>query len=170
MSVYSLNVPVPSAVARRAGEIARSLKGARPRERGTRTLLVKRLHSGDDDGYHAVEARIREALAGTAPFGVRVDRVDLFERVSTGTAPVVYLAVESPALFALHDRLCDTVDPVSGLEGPEYTPHVTVARGGSIEAARRVVGDIEPIEWTVEELAFYDAEREAEVGRVALPA
>jgi len=83
---------------------------------------------------------------------------------------VSYLAVTSPGLEALHQRLCEDFEPVADLEGEVYTPHVTIARGGSIQTARAVAGDIEPIEWTVDELAFFDAEREAFVSRVSLPA
>jgi 2'-5' RNA ligase len=84
---------------------------------------------------------------------------------------VVYLAVESPGLRSLHERLCDEFDVVDGVEGDDYTPHVTVARGGERAAAERLVGrEIDPVEWTVEELVFHDAERGQSVSRVALPA
>jgi 2'-5' RNA ligase len=168
--VYSLNVPLPGPVAARAGEIARDLPDAEPRDRGARTLVVKRLGTGDAERYHAIEARVREALAGTAPFAARVDRVDVFETVPVGTAPVVYLAVESPGLVALHDRLCDVFERVDDIEGEGYVPHVTVARGGSLETARAVAGSIDPIEWAVDELALFDAERGQFVSRVSLPA
>lgn len=167
--MYSLNVPLPGAVAQKAGEIARGLPDAEPRERGARTLVVKRLGTGDAQQYHAIEARAREALAGTAPFAARVDRVDVFETVPTGTAPVVFLAVESPGLVELHERLCEAFEPVDAIEGDAYTPHVTVARGGSLEAAREVAGPIEPIEWAVDTLAFFDAERGEFASRVSLP-
>lgn len=168
--MYSLNVPLPGAVAATAGDLARELPAATPRERGSRTLVAKRLGQGDAADYHAIEARAREALAGTAPFAARVHRVDVFEDVPTGTAPVVYLAVESQGLFELHRDICGAFEPVAGIEGEDYTPHVTVARGGSLETARRVAGPIDPIEWTVDELAFYDAEHREWVSRVALPA
>jgi 2'-5' RNA ligase len=168
--VYSLNVPVPGEVAQLAGEMARELAGADARERGSRTLVVKRLGKGDAQQYHAIEARAREALAGTAPFAARVDRVEVFESVPVGTAPVVYLAVEAPELHALHRRLCEIFEPVADVEGEAYTPHVTVARGGSIDDASGVVGAVEPITWTVERLAFFDAERGEFASQVSLPA
>jgi hypothetical protein len=47
---------------------------------------------------------------------------------------------------------------------------VTVARGGSPAAAERVLGPVDPIEWTVTELQFWDATRNLVAGRVSLPA
>lgn len=169
--MYSLNASFPSAVPALAGRLARDLPRAQARERGGHTLVCKRLGSGDHAAYARIEAKARDALRGTAPFEVRVAGLDWFETAVTGPAPVVYLAVESPELRALHERLCAAFDPVEGMEGDEYEPHVTVARGGDPAAARRLVGrDIDPIEWTVEELVFYDAERGQPVSRVALPA
>jgi len=107
---------------------------------------------------------------GTAPFEARITGVEMFEAVPTGTAPVVYLAVEGRGLRALHDRLCDTFEPVPDIEGEDYRPHVTIARGGRVERARAVVEtDVEPIDWVVDELVFWDARNEQPVSRVSLP-
>lgn len=169
--MYSLNVPVPGEVARLAADLARELPAAQARARGEHTLVVKRLGTGDAGSYHAVEARAREVLRGQPAFAARVVGVDLFEEATTGSSPVVYLAVESPGLLALHERLCEAFDPVPDIEGEDYTPHVTVARGGSLEGARRLSErEIDPVEWTVDALAFLDAERGHEAGRVSLPA
>ncbi|MFB6087066.1 MAG: 2'-5' RNA ligase family protein [Haloarculaceae archaeon] len=166
--MYSLNPPVPGDVARLATEVGRQLPSARRRQRGEHTLVCKRLVG--DATYHELEARARDAVAGFPPFEARVARIDCFEDPPTGTAPVVYLAVESPGLEALHRRLCDAFDPVEGFEGEGYVPHVTVARGGSLERARDMTGDIDPVEWTVSELVFWDAERDQSVSRISLPA
>jgi len=169
--VYSLNVSLPSSVTQLAGRLARELPRARARPRGEHTLVVKRLGGGDHAAYARLEARARDALGGTAPFGIRVTGVEQFETAVTGPSPVVYLAVESPAVVALHERLCEAFDAVEGMEGEAYVPHVTVARGGDPEAARRLVDrEIDPIEWTVEELSFFDADRGQSVSRVSLPA
>jgi len=170
--VYSLNVSLPSSVTSLAGQLGRELPRARARPRGEHTLVVKRLGSGDHAAYARIEARARDAIRGTAPFEVRLTGVEQFEVAATGPSPVVYLAIESPELRALHDRLCEAFDAVEGMEGPdEYVPHVTIARGGDPAAAKRLVKrDIDPIEWVVEELVFFDAERGQSVSRVSLPA
>jgi len=166
--VYSLNAPVPSAVGRLATSLGSRLADARVRPRGEHTLVCKRLGDGD---YHDIEARARDALRGAPAVEARVASVGVFGRPATGPAPVVYLAVESPGLVDVHRRLCDAFDPVDGLEGDDYVPHVTVARGGSHELAGRLLdADFDPIEWTVSELRFYDAERGESVSRVSLPA
>ena len=169
--MYSLNVPVPSQVARRAGDLARQLPQARPRPRGEHTLVAKRLGTGDAPDYHRIEARGREVLSGTPAFEARVTGIEQFADAVTGPSPVVYFAVESPGLVRLHDRLCEAFDPVDGIEGDGYVPHVTIARGGSPERAREMCERaFDPIEWTVTALEFRDAERGQPVSTVSLPA
>jgi 2'-5' RNA ligase len=166
--VFSLNVPVPGEVARLASDLARELPGATPRPRGEHSMVAKRLTT-DDRPASVVEARAREVLAGRQPVAVRVAGVDWFETPTSGPGPVVYLTVESPGLRDLHEHLCSAFDPVPDVEGADYTPHVTIARGGDREAAARLLDrEVGPIEWVVDELAFYDAERAVESGRVAL--
>lgn len=169
--MYSLNVPVPTRVAARARDVAQELPNARRRNRGEHTLGVKRLASDPDAAYNQIEARTREMLLGQPAFEARIDRVDVFEDAPLGTSPVVYFAVESPGLIDLHQTLTETFEPVdTQIEGEGYTPHVTIARGGSPEMAERVTGDIEPIEWTVSELIFWDATHKQPVSSVSLPA
>lgn len=169
--VYSLNVPVPGRVAARASSIARDLPEARARCRGEHTLCVKRLDDiGTDRTYSRLEARAREALAGQPAFEVAVTGVAYFEEAVTGSTPVVYLVVESPELRRLHERMARVFQPVESIEGEEYTPHVTVARGGSLDAARRVTDRwVEPIKWSVTELSFWDAACHRTVSTVSLP-
>jgi 2'-5' RNA ligase len=170
--VYSLNVPVPPEVARLASDLARELPGARARNRGEHTLVCKRLDPGTGpDAVHRLDARLREALAGTPPFAARVSGVGQFREAVTGPSPVVYLAVESPGLRETHERLCEPFDPVEGLEGDDYTPHVTVARGGSPGRADAVCErEVDPVEWTVADLQLYDPERHQPVRTLSLPA
>lgn len=187
----SVNVPIPGRVAALAADVAADLTAAdaglgeraggvdpggaitgasgspKLRVRDDRTLVAKRLPAGD---AHRIEARARAALAGTPAFEARIDRVDWFETAAAGPSPVVYLAVDSPGLARLHERLCGAFDPVDGIEGGAYTPHVTVARGGDPAAARRVLGPVDPVEWTVTELWLWDADRGLAAGRVSLPA
>jgi 2'-5' RNA ligase len=169
--VYSLNVPLPAAVPALARDIAHELPGSRARQRGEHTLGVKRLSHGTDRPYSRLEARAREALAGQSAFTVSVTGVDYFPDAVIGSTPVVYLVVESPELVALHRRLAEVFEPVEGIEGEGYTPHVTVARGGDVSQVRRVVDrEIDPIEWTVSELWFWDARQSKSVSTVSLPA
>lgn len=169
--MYSLNVQVPAPVARLASALARELPGARARTRDEHSLLVKRL--GGRDGFEAdrLPSRVRDAIAGTPPFEVATTGVAVFEEPETGTGPVVYLAVESPELVALHRRLCEEFEPVAHLEGEAYVPHVTIARGGEIEAARQLAErEVGPVSFEVTELVIWDAERSLPTTRFPLPA
>ncbi len=167
--MYSLNVSVPPGVAQLAGSLARDLPAARSRVRGEHTLVCKRLGTGDDQSVDMLLARARAAVTDTPPFDVNVTGVGYFESPTTGTGPVVYLAVESPALEALHHRLCEVFDPVPHLEGDAYVPHVTIARGGTLEAARRLTDrDVDPVSFTVTSLVVWDAERALETTRLTL--
>lgn len=169
--MYSLNVPVPGEVSRLASELARELPAARARRREEHTLVAKRLGEGDGAAFRRLAALAREALTGTPAFEARVAGVDYFAEAASGPSPVVYLAVESPGLVSLHQDLARAFDPVEGLEGEAYVPHVTVARGGSVDAARRLAArDVDPIEWAVTELVFWDAGRGERAGTVSLPA
>jgi len=160
--VYSLNVPVPREVARLASGLAAGCRTADARER--HTLVCKRLGEGD---AATLARRAREALAGAPAVAARVDRVETFDDPVAGRGPVAYLAVESPGLRALHERLCGTFDPEPELEGDEYVPHVTVARGGD---AADLVGPVDPVEWEITRLEVWDARHEEPVERISLPA
>ncbi|MFC6731287.1 MULTISPECIES: 2'-5' RNA ligase family protein [unclassified Haladaptatus] len=158
--MYSLNVPVPGEVSRLAADLFPQLVGFdRVRER--HTLLVKRL--GDED-FYTLESRLRQALAGAPAFEARVTGIDSFEQPPRGPGPVVYLAIESPGLVELHKRLAATFEPVAGLEGDDYTPHITLGRGGSLDV------DIDPITWTVSQLELFDAKHREVASRIRLPA
>lgn len=168
--MYSLNVPVPSRVAVLAGEVARDLPAAHARCRGEHTLCAKRLDgNGTSPTYNRLDARAREALADQPPFEVSITGISYFPEAIKGSAPVVYLAVESPGLRRLHERLTDVFPPVEEIEGDSYTPHVTVARGGSMAAAERVADrQLDPVSWTVSELSLWDAARRQSMSTVSL--
>jgi len=169
--VYSLNVPLPSAVTALADRLARDVPTAQARPRGQHTLVAKRLGEGDHAAYSRMESTARETLRGQPAFESRITGVEQFETAATGPSPVVYLAVESPGLVAVHERLCERFEPVDGVEGDDYVPHVTVARGGDAAAARRLTERaIDPVEWTVDSLVFYDARRDQSASTVSLPA
>lgn len=159
--MYSLNAPVPSSVARLASGLAADCVDATARER--HTLVVKRL--GDTDPGRLADS-VRDVLAGIEPFPARATGVELFREPPSGTAPVAYLRVDSPGLERLHERLCERVDPVDGIEGDGYVPHVTIARGGD---ADRLEGRAADVEWTVDRLDVWDGDDGEPVEGIALP-
>ncbi|EMA40219.1 2'-5' RNA ligase family protein [Halococcus hamelinensis] len=165
--MYSLNAPVPGEVKRLAAELQpRLMAFERIRER--HSLLVKRFESED---HRRLSKRVHRALAGAPAVEARITTIESFDDPVRGPGPVVYLAVESPGLVGIHDRLVERFDAVPDLEGSGYVPHVTLARGGSTEAAEALRDvDIDPIEWVVPELVVYDAVHRERVSRVSLPA
>lgn len=166
--MYSVNAPVPGRVSELAARLYPDLH-AFERVRETHSLLVKRL--GDASDVNALQRRTHRALAGTPAVEAAVTGIDYFADPPVGPAPVVYLAVESPGLEAIHADLVDVFEPVPELEGDDYVPHVTLARGGEEEAARRLTArEIDPITFTVTELEFFDGRHRLPVSRVSLPA
>ncbi len=156
--MYSLNVPVPGSVERLAADFhPRLLPFDRIRER--HTLVCKRLGEGS---VHRMRERLRATLADTPRFQIRLSGVDYFAEPTRGTGPVIYFAVESPELVDLHERLCAEFDPISGLEGDDYVPHITLARGGSVADAESLrdscIESFEPVSWTVTDLSLWSAE------------
>ncbi|HET7325117.1 MAG TPA: 2'-5' RNA ligase family protein [Halococcus sp.] len=164
--MYSLNVPVPGRLKRLAAELHPRLASfERVRER--HSLVCKRFESGEPNRLYK---RTRRALGNAPAFEARTARIESFENPVRGPGPVVYLAVESPGLFDIHDRLVEAFGAIPFLEGTEYVPHVTLARGGSTEQASDLCAlDIEPIEWTVTELGFYDATHDELINTMSLP-
>ncbi len=166
--MYSVNVPVPGRVSELAASLYPDLHPF-DRVRETHSLLVKRL--GDAGDVHTLQRRTHRALAGTPAVEAAVTGIDYFAEPPVGSAPVVYLVVESPGLESIHAELTEAFDPVPGLEGKDYIPHVTLARGGDEETARRLAErEIEPIAFTVTELEFFDGRHRLPVSRVSLPA
>jgi 2'-5' RNA ligase len=167
--VYSLNVPVPGRVRRLASDLHPHLV-AFSQSPSDHTLLAKRLDASTPSERHRVQRQVRDALRELPPFAVRITGIDYFENPTSGTSPVVYLAVDSPGLHEAHDRLVDELGSMSGLGGDDYVPHVTLARDGPLDAARAATGiDVDPVEWTVERLEFYDAHLEEPAGEIRLP-
>ncbi|MFC4987101.1 MULTISPECIES: 2'-5' RNA ligase family protein [Saliphagus] len=168
--MYSVNAPVPGRVRELASRLYPRLVGFET-VRETHSLLVKRLATDEDRPVSALGRRVHRALEGAPAVEARITGIDCFADPPLGSAPVVYLAVESPGLEAIHADLADVFDPVAGLEGDDYVPHVTLARGGDPEAARRLADrSIEPVTWTVGELEFWDGTYELPVSSVSLPA
>lgn len=174
--MFSLNVPVPGAIARLASKLYPQLVDF-DSQREQFTLVVKRF----DDATLAVDSpelqlstlrkQLPAVLAGTPAFEARVESIDSFDEPIRGTGPVVYLAVDSPGIHRLHKQLVDAYGAIDGLEGTDYVPHITLARGGSAAAVDRLAShSVEPISWTVSELLLWDARYREAVGRYSLPA
>ena len=171
-SVFSLNVPVPGRVDRLAAELHPELtRFERIRER--HTLLAKRFDTALDDGADSLprlRERLRPLLRGVEEIDLRIAGLDYFEIPTRGPGPVVYLAIESPDLRALHRELCDAFGAVAEMEGDDYVPHVTLARGGRLDDAADLVGrrEIDPIEWTAGEGLLWDSRYREPAARLPL--
>lgn len=165
----SLNVPVPGQVKRLAGDLEPDLYRF-DRVRRTHTLGVKRLGERTPTEYARLVPRVRQAIAGTPPFEARISGIEAFDAPPKGDSPVVYLAVESPLLCELNSELSAAFDTIEGIDGEDYTPHVTLARGGTrAERERLREREIEPISWTVTELVLWDATHGEVAARFSLP-
>jgi len=165
--VYSVNVPVPGRVRQLADRLYPELVGFET-VREDHSCLLKRL--GEADHVAQLQHRAHRALEGAPAVEAEITGIDYFADPPLGSAPVVYLAVESPGLEGIHSDLTEAFDVVEGLEGTDYVPHVTLARGGDIETAKRLADrEIEPVRWTVSELEFWDGTYKLPVSRVSLP-
>ncbi|MDS0297276.1 2'-5' RNA ligase family protein [Halogeometricum sp. S1BR25-6] len=169
--MFSLNVPIPGRVERLASELHPALTSF-DSIRDRHSLVLKRFDTAldaDADSLPHLRERLRGTLRGVGPFEIRTDGIGAFEIPTKGPGPVVYLAIESPGLFDLHDRLCAEFGTVPEMEGDDYTPHVTLARGGRIEDARTLVErDIEEVGWTVEEVRVWDGRYRENAARIPL--
>jgi len=165
--VYSLNAPVPGRVRRLVDELQPALVPF-DRRRERPAIVVKRLGDGRAD---AIADRLRVAMTGTPAVEASITGIDYFETPTNGPGPVVFLDVESPGLHRIHRTLEDEFDAVEGIEGRNYRPHLTLARGGDIEDARRLADrDVESVTWTVSAVQFWDARFDEVVRRISLPA
>lgn len=158
--MYSLNVPVPGSVQQLAADLAPDL-AAFGTIRDRHTLVVKRFEG--EASLARLRERARPLVAGVAPFEARVTGVDAFRDPPHGDGPVVYLAVESDGLRRVHARFAREFGAVDGLEGDDYTPHVTLARGrrpgADADAAVDRLRDRDvAASWTVDELGIWSRE------------
>lgn len=160
---YSLNAPLPPPVRRLAAALRGDLPaGVRPRERPT--LVVKRVGENDSDPDRLV-ARAREVLGDCGPCAARIDGPGTFE---SPTGPVVHLTVEG-GLRRLHRRLCRGFDPIEGIEGDAYVPHVTLGRGGDPAAvAAFCERSVDRVAWIVGDLVLWSGRYREPVARLSL--
>jgi 2'-5' RNA ligase len=173
--VFSLNVPVPGAVAQLAADLHPRLVDF-DQIRDHRTLVAKRFDestlpaSQPELQLARLQQRVPQVLTGTPAFEAETRAIDFFAEPVRGAGPVVYLTVDSPGLRGLHDRFTDEFGTIPELEGDDYTPHITLARGGSVADAERLAGEIDPISWTVSQLQIWDSRYREAVSRYSLPA
>ncbi|WP_049983905.1 2'-5' RNA ligase family protein [Halorubrum sp. BV1] len=170
--MFSLNVPIPPLIPRLATELHPKLTGF-DRVRDRHTLVCKRFgvkdvrRDGETSGnlpprtvaLDRLRERLRPPLTRTSPFDVAVTGVDTFDAPAAGSGPVVYLTVESDGLVRLHRRLCAAFAPIEEIEGDDYVPHVTLARGGDPGpgvVADLVAGEFDPIRWRAHALDVWD--------------
>jgi hypothetical protein len=163
--VFSLNVAAPGRVKRLAAELHPRL-AAFERVRERHSLVCKRF---EHESYDRLSERVRRVLDGSPAVAARVTAIESFENPVRGPGPVVYLAVSSPGLVAMHERLVAEFGATPALEGDEYVPHITLARGAGRTGKTGLRAlDIDPIEWTISELHFYDAAHGERVGSLPL--
>lgn len=170
---FSVNVPVPPAVKRLAADLAPELT-AYDSVRDDFTLVCKRL--GDPESFAATEQRVRDALRGAPAFEAQISELGAFRNPPVGPSPVLYFVVESPGIEQVHESLCAYFDPVPGMEGDDYVPHVTVARGVESGPLNRdptdsLIGrEVGPVTWNVTELQVRDGIYGETTTRISLPA
>ena len=177
--MFSLNVLVPGAVKRLASDLQPRLLDFE-QVRDDHTLVVKRfpereLATGHPEHQLAtLQERLRPVISGLPAVEAKVAEISSFEQPVRGDGPVVYLAIESPGVHRIHRTLADAFGVVDGLEGDDYTPHVTLARGGGPAATAAVEQlqerAIDPVTWTISELMIWDARHRKPAARFGLPA
>lgn len=162
--MYSLNVPIPPAIRACRDERSGALE---PFEtvREPLTLVVKRFGDRSPEALSALEGRLRSRLSTQGPISARIDRIDSFSQPAGGPAPVIYLAVDSPQLEAMHRELVDRYGTADiDIEGAGYVPHVTLARGGPMASVDALVGALEePITWEIDTLELWSVRYEQPV-------
>ena len=163
--MYSLNVPVPGAVAERAWSI-RSQLLAYEQLRDEFTLVLKRLPFESGIAVDSAIPDIRSQLESVDPFTVEITGIGQFETPPAGPAPVIYFAISSPAMHRIHTRFVEYYGAVEEIEGTAYQPHITLARGGDVTMPDI---DFEPISWTVDRLIVWDSRRALPAAEFALP-
>jgi len=168
--VYSANAQIPEAVQGIVREHREYIE-LFDVVRAEHTLVVKRFGELSARERVEVERSLGSVLREWAPIGARGRGFDVFTDPPDGQGPVLYLAVESPGLEALHRNLLDAFGAVSSrIEGDSYVPHITLARGGDRTAIGSLTSrSVEPVEWMIEEVYLWDARYQRPITHYRLP-
>ncbi|HIJ12598.1 MAG TPA: 2'-5' RNA ligase family protein [Halobacteriales archaeon] len=162
--MWSLNVSIPQGIVRAIGEITPVLgRGEGIVEEPT--LVIKRFEKEDLDGH--IESEIKFLLENVEPFIVEIGNLEMFEVADRGTSPVRYIEVKSIGIKVLHETLVSVFGCVKGVEGENYIPHITIARGSG--AKNLDFSDFSgPIQWTANTLEFWDRDKRKRKNKVIL--
>ncbi|MFB6188052.1 MAG: 2'-5' RNA ligase family protein, partial [Halobacteriaceae archaeon] len=164
---FSLNIPVAGEVKQETNQFTPYLTDFEVRDHFT--FVIKRFQE-DRDRIDQIQKRTRHALSGMSPFSVKITGIDCFRNPPKGDGTVVYFAVESSQLLDIHKQLCDEFGIVQPLEGDEYSPHITIARGNNEKTIETLLSQsIKPITWQVNHLEFFDPVKQELLGQVGLP-
>ena len=162
--MWSLNVSMPQNIVRAIKEVTLGVSGWEEICEDP-TLVIKRFEKGDVDGH--VESEIRLLLEGVEPFDIEIGNLERFDVAERGSSPVLYLEVKSPGMKALHETLVDVFGSVKGVEGENYIPHITIARGGSGDYIE-FDGLSCDTEWTVEMLELWNRDGRKKKNKIIL--
>lgn len=169
--MYSVNAPVPPEVERVARGLEEPLRGF-DRVVDEFTLVVKRLGRRRREDLARAARTIEEVLGGWGLLAARTGSLGIFADPPAGRGPVVYISVESPGLSALHAELLEAVGTVNpDVEGVNYVPHITIARGGNRTELDAVTDlEVRTVDWTIDSLSLFDAKHGQPTRRFSLPA
>ncbi len=162
--MWSLNVSIPQGIVRAIEEMA-------PVSRGWEeiveepTLVIKRFEKEDLDGH--IESEIKFLLENVEPFTVEIGNLEMFEVADRGTSPVLYIEVKSIGMKLIHETLVSVFGCVKGVEGENYIPHITIARGSGVKNID--FSDFSgPTWWTAKTLEFWDGDKRKKKNQVML--
>ena len=162
--MWSLNVSMPQNIVRAIREVALGASGWEEICEDP-TLVIKRFEKVDVSGH--VESEIKLLLESVEPFDIEIGNLERFDVAERGSSPVLYLEVKSPGMKALHEILVDVFGSVKGVEGENYIPHITIARGGGVRDVD-FSGFSGPTIWTAETLEFWNRDKRKKKNKVIL--
>ena len=161
--MWSLNAMIPRKIAEMIHSFGPELNGWE--EINTdHTLVIKRFQETNlREGF---ESEMRLLLEKTDAFEIRIKGMDIFSSVPKGSSPVLYIEIESKDLRKIHGELIDVFGVVEGLEGKDYIPHITFARGHK-DGLEKFEKNLDATD-IVRVLEFWDREKYKSRGKIFL--